>query len=133
MVYGVGGSVAVGKFDAFQSIQNCSQTLTIIQLHKAFDIFKNEVFWTILVNVIVNLPENFSSAFVVVKTLLFAGLTKGLTWKASAIYVHVPSETSVRVLVLDVFEQLLRFPVAFDRLSRYRVDLTTEFVLVVDL
>ena len=133
MLYGVSGSVAVGKFDAIQSIQNCSQTLTIVQLHKAFDIFQNEILWTILVNVLVDLPEDFASAFVIVKTLLFASLTKGLTWKASAIYIHVPSEMSIRVLVLDVLEQLLWLPVACDRFSRYRVDLATEFVLVVDL
>ena len=92
MVYGVSGFVAVGKFDAMQSIQNCSQTLTIVQLHKTFDILQNEVFRTMCVNVLVNLPEDFSSAFVIVKALLFASLTKGLARKASAIDIHVPSE-----------------------------------------
>ena len=136
VVYGVSGSVAVGKFDAMQSIQNCSQTLAIIQLHKAFDILQNEVFWTICVNVLVDLPEDFSSAFVVVEALLFTSLTEGLAWKTSAVYIHVPSEMmsiNKRVFVLDVFEQLLRLPVAFDRSSRYRVDLATEFVRIVSL
>ena len=136
MVYGVSGSVAVGKFDAMQSIQSCSQTLAIVQLHKAFDILQNEVFRTMCVNVLVNLPEDFSSAFVIVKALLFASLTKGLARKASAVYIHVPSEVmslSIWILVLHVLEQLLRLPVACDRFSRYRIDLATEFVLVVDL
>ena len=126
-------SFAISELDIVQSIQNCSQTLTIVHLHKAFNVLENKVLRAVLVNVLMNLPEELSSAFVIVKTLLFASLTKGLTWKASAIYIHVPSEMSIRVLVLDVLEQLLRLPVACDRFSRYRVDLATEFVLVVDL
>ena len=114
------------EFDFRQRIKYSPQTFAIIKCRETFDILKNKVLWPSLIDVVSNLPENFSSAFFVVKALLLSCLTEGLTWEASAIEIYTAS--AGMIAGFDIFVHNLWRPVLLDRFTNHWVVITAKFV-----
>ena len=118
--------VTVSEGDLRQSINRSSHMFAIIQRGETFDIFQNKVFRPVLVNVVADMPENFSSAFFVVEALLFSCLTEGLAWEASAVEIYTANFGVIPNL--DVVINPLRFPVLFYGFANNGIIVTTEFM-----
>ena len=87
----IGTHIAVAELDSLQRFDNGFHVLAFFEFDKSFDVLQDEVLWSSLVDVVLDVPKELPPSFRVCKALLLAGLAERLTWETCAVKIYTRS------------------------------------------